>query len=132
MSFLSHTKSNQLINQIVIEVVTIDILYRRLGHTGLPKLRTTIKQIGIEVADKEFYCPSYTIVKSKKKVSHIHQAHTEKAGDYFHANLQTISPKGFDTEHPRHYRGFKYTIVIADNKTQCRWVICLRTKDKAT
>jgi hypothetical protein len=70
--FLLYTKSNQLINQIVIEAVMMDVLYRCLGHTDLSKLYVTTKQMGIKVTDKEFHYPSYTIAKSKKKVSRIY------------------------------------------------------------
>jgi hypothetical protein len=111
------------------QMATLDamLVHRRLGHCGTPKLKTAMKQTDYaddSLVDTDLNCEPCKIGKAKQQISREPQARSKVAGEFFHCDLQIMTPTGILFAN--------YLLTIIDDATRHKWVYHTRTKKEAS
>lgn len=116
--FVSHLGSRLKEDIVDASAVPLHLVHRRLAHAGMPKLKATIKGMGLEAKNEDFHCEACALGKSKRIISRAKQERALKAGDFFHFDIQDIRPAGrWVDKGGRTISGFEYAHTVQSRAT---------------
>ena len=102
-----------------------ELWHRRLGHIPYQRLKTLANQLKIRLPDGTLpACHTCNIANIKRRVNYTPKTRATDIGDKIHGDLVgPISPPGEG--------GYRYFLLLTDDRTRGRWIYHLRHKSEA-